>query len=167
MTATAGPPPPRTGRKRRARLVLALVAGVMALLCLGGVGVFVSLYDNATKIKRSAPDAVTDNFLRAYLDDRDDKEASLYECKSGADFSGLSALRTEMVNREDKFHDKVSATWGALTVNNVDQKHTNVATGLIIAGVSNGNTISRRTETWTFALTDDDGWRVCSASKLS
>ena len=75
----------------------------MALLCLGGVGVFVSLYDGATEIKRSAPDAVADSFLRAYLVNRDDREVSLYACRSGGDFAAISSLRTELIKREHDF----------------------------------------------------------------
>ena len=56
-------PPGRKPRARRARLILAIVGGTMALLCLGGVGIFIAVYDKATEIKRTAPDAVVDNFL--------------------------------------------------------------------------------------------------------
>jgi hypothetical protein len=52
VEAMVTPKPPRKrGRlqSRRARLALALGAGMMALLCLGGVGVFIALYDEATE----------------------------------------------------------------------------------------------------------------------
>lgn len=139
----------------------------MALLCLGGAGVFVSLYDNATKINRSAPDAAVDDFLRAYLVDRDDKEASLFECKSGGTFTEIASLRTEMVTREKNFDVKVSVSWGPLPVTAVDQTHKSVAASLTISGASNGDTISRRTDQWTFGVVDEDGWRVCTAAKAS
>jgi hypothetical protein len=139
----------------------------MALLCLGGAGVFVTLYDNATKIKRSAPDAVVDSFLRSYLVDRDDKEASLYECKSGGSFAEIAGLRTEMVSRETNFDVKVSASWGPLPVSGVDQSHKAVSASLTISGTSNGNTVSRHTEQWTLTVVDEDGWRVCGATKVT
>jgi hypothetical protein len=148
-------------------LVLAMVFGVVALLCLGGVGVAVSLYDEATEIKRTAPDAVVDSFLRAYLVDRDDKEAALYTCKSGGDLAALSTLRLEMINREKNFDVKVSASWRSLTVVDVDKAHKSVSTDLIISGASDGNTVSRRSEPWSFNVVDDDGWRVCSAAKTA
>lgn len=161
-------PPAGTAPKRhRARLWVALIGGVLALLCLGGAGVIALLYNNATKIERSAPDAVVDNFLRAYLVDRDDKEASLYECKSGQSFAALESLRTEMVTREKNYEVKVSASWGALTVTDVDHAHKQVAASLTIAGSSNGDTVSRRTERWTVGVVDDGGWRACSAVKTS
>src|SRR5690349_16121927 len=48
-------------RSRRSRLFLALGAGIMALLCLGGVGVIVAIYDSATEVKRSDPSVVMFN----------------------------------------------------------------------------------------------------------
>ena len=158
---------PQKPRNRRTRLILVMIAGIVGLLCLGGVGVAISLYDDATKIERTAPDAVVDNFLRAYLVNRDDQEVSLYACKSGAAFDDLSALRIEMIDREKKFSVKVSASWSSLTVSDVDQDRKNVETDLVIAGSSNGNTVSRHTESWSFGVVDDGGWRVCSATKKS
>jgi hypothetical protein len=168
MLAPAPPVGAGGGRKmrnRRGRLILALVAGVVGLLCLGGVGVFVSLYDEATEIKRTAPDAVTDNFLRAYLVNRDNKESSLFTCRSGADLTALSALREEMISREKNFQVKVSASWSTLTVNDDGTGRKIVSTNLIISGSSGGNTLSRRNESWSFIVLDEDGWRLCGAVK--
>jgi hypothetical protein len=141
--------------------------GIVALLCLGGVGVFVSLYDSATAVKRSAPDAVADSFLRAYLVNRDDKEVALYSCKSGGDFAAIAALRTELVNREHNFGVKVVVSWGGLAVSGSGEDRRTVGTDLIISGTRNGETQSRRTEPWQLGLVQDDGWRVCSARKAS
>ena len=55
-----------------------MVAGIVALLCLGGIGVFISYYDEATKIERTSPNAVVIQFLQAYLVNRDDQEAALH-----------------------------------------------------------------------------------------
>ncbi|WP_239117442.1 hypothetical protein [Paractinoplanes ferrugineus] len=123
-----------------------------------------SLYDEATEIKRSEPDAVADSFLRSYLVNRDDEESSLYTCKSRPDLEALSTLRKEMISREKDYGVKVSASWSTLTVTD-DGNWKNVRTDLIIAGSLDGNTISRRTESWSFGLVDDDGWRVCRAMK--
>lgn len=154
-------------RNRRVRLIVAVVIGVVLLLCLGGVGVIVSLYDNATSIKRTAPDAVVDSFLRAYLVDRSDQEASLYTCKSGGDLSNISGLRTELINREKEFDVKVVVTWGSLIVSGSGDARRSANADLTIAGTKNGVPQSRRTESWNFGLVQDDGWRVCSARKVS
>ena len=141
-------------------------AGILALLCLGGVGVFISFYDEATKIERSAPDAVVDQFLRAYLVNRDDKEASLFTCKDGLNLSAISALRTELIEREKKFGVTVTVDWSTLTVSGTEEGRKAVSTDLVIAGSSGGTALSSRTETWSFALVDDDGWRVCGTTEV-
>lgn len=139
----------------------------MALLCLGGIGVFISFYDEATKIERAEPDVVVDQFLRAYLVNRDDKEASLFTCKEGLDLTAISALRTQLVEREKEFDVTVSVSWSTLTISGAEEGRRSVATDLLIAGSSDGQGLSRRSEPWSFALADNDGWRVCSAAKVS
>ncbi|BFU41935.1 hypothetical protein [Krasilnikovia sp. MM14-A1004] len=158
----AGGAPPRP-RNRRLRLWLAMGAGIMTLLCLGGVGVFVSLYDSATEIKRSAPDAVVDNFLRAYLVKRDDKEAALYMCKTGGDFSKLEAFRADLQDREKKFSIGIRVSWRSLTVAN-EGGQTTVSTE-IVRTITDGS--ERTSDRWRFVMVDQDGWRVCGGGQVS
>jgi hypothetical protein len=156
--------PPRKGRlrDRRVRLWLAMGLGIVVLLCLGGVGVFVSLYDNATAIKRTAPDAVADSFLRAYLVDRDDQEASLYMCKAGGDFAQLTAYRADIVGRERQYSITIQVTWEGLKVATSGDKGT-VDVNLT-RSIVNSEQIS---DLWRLAVVDQDGWRVCGATKVS
>jgi hypothetical protein len=70
-----------------------------------------------------------------------------------------------MINREKGFDVKVVVTWGGLTVTGEGAERRAVSTDLTIAGTSNGQTQSRRVESWTFGVIEDDGWRVCSADK--
>lgn len=142
-------------------------AGILALLCLGGVGVFISFYDEATKIERSKPDALVDQFLRAYLVNRDDQEAELFTCKDGLDLSAISTLRTELIAREKEFNVTVSVSWSSLTVSGTEEGRRTVTTDLIIAGSRDGTSLSRSSEAWSFALIDADGWRVCSTAKTA
>lgn len=152
------PPPPAKPRNQRLRLFLALGAGILGLLCLGGVAVVVSLYDEATEIKRTAPDAVVDSFLGAYLVNRDDNEAELYQCESGGDFAALSAYREEMTRLEKDFTVGIRASWSSLTVN------TNGSRGTVTAEVVRTSTDQGRdSSNWQFGVIDQDGWRVCSA----
>ncbi|MBU2663285.1 hypothetical protein KOI35_07155 [Actinoplanes bogorensis] len=144
------------------RLWLALGAGVVALLCLGGVGVAVLLYDDETKIERTAPDAVVDNFLGAYLVSRNDQEAELYQCKSGGDLAELGAFRADIVQREQQFSAGINVSWGSFSVT-TNGKQAEVVTDLTKA-TSNGN--ESVTKPWRFALTDQDGWRVCGAAEM-
>jgi hypothetical protein len=154
-------------RNRKMRLWLAIGAGVVALLCLGGVGVAVSLYDNATKIDRASPDQVTSSFLRAYLVNRNDKDASLFICKSGAQLNSIAALRADMISRERRFGTVVGTSWESLTVADSSNGTKSVIVDLAISGSLQGRQVSSHSERWSFRLVDSDGWRVCSAAKLS
>ncbi|WP_433371628.1 hypothetical protein ACQPZX_47855 [Actinoplanes sp. CA-142083] len=148
------------------RLILAMVGGVMALLCLGVAGVVVSLYDEATKIDRSEPDVVTDSFLIAYLVNRDDKTAQLFTCKN-TDLTEISALREQLVAREKQFNVKVSVSWGALTRQAVGSGQEDVTTQLTISGSANGQISSSRNEDWRFhVIEESDSWRLCTGTKV-
>ncbi|MBG0560963.1 hypothetical protein I4J89_05745 [Actinoplanes sp. NEAU-A11] len=157
-------PPRKRGRlqSRRARLALALGAGMMALLCLGGVGVFIALYDEATEIKRTEPDAVVDSFLGAFLVTRDDNEAKLYQCDSGGDFTQLVQYRDDTVSREKEFSVGISITWSSLAVETTGANG-NVGVDLIRTIAGQGG---RDSSSWQIALVDQDGWRVCGATKV-
>jgi hypothetical protein len=151
---------------RRARLVLAVAAGVVALLCLGGAGIFLVLYDDATEIDRQNPDQVVSSYLRASLIQRDDAQAKLYVCADGGGLEPVEALRSEMQRREAEFNVQVSVSWGPLTKVPVGGDVL-VQTQLTIAGSSRGQSRSQRHEQWEFRTADQDGWRVCSARKVS
>lgn len=161
--APAAPAPGQAKpRNSRLRLFLAMGAGLMALLCLGGVGVAISLYDDATKIERSAPDGVLDGFLGAYLVNRDDEQASLYMCESGGDFSKIAAYRADIVGREKRYSIGIQAAWKGMDVT-VDGKSATVETDLIKTIADGSEDTSDR---WQFYLSDDDGWRVCGAKQV-
>jgi hypothetical protein len=164
---TAEPATERAAAKRRStrrlRLWIAMIAGVLALLCLGGAGVAVLLYDKKTKIDRTAPDAVVDNFLRAYLVNRDDSEVKLYTCKSGGDLTQLKTYETDIQSREARFSMSVQVSWEGLKVATNGKKGT-VDVDLTRA-IQDGS--EQVTDAWEFAIIDQDGWRVCGASRVS
>jgi hypothetical protein len=138
-------------------------AGILALLCLGGVGVFISFYDEATKIERSAPDAVVDQFLRAYLVNRDDEEAELFTCKDGLDLTRIEAFRTDLKSRETRFSISIQVVWEGLTVSTTGPRGT-VAVDLTRTISDNSEQI---TKPWQFTVVDEDGWRVCGATEVT
>jgi hypothetical protein len=144
------------------RLGLALGVGITTLFCLGGLGVVVSFYDETTKINRSAPDAVVDNFLRAYLVNRDDQRASLYECKTGGDYTEINEYRNDIVAREAKFSTGIRVTWSTFTVE-TDGAGRSVKTDLIRTTADQSG---RDSAAWNFVMKDQDGWRVCGATEL-
>ncbi|MDR6324803.1 hypothetical protein [Actinoplanes couchii] len=152
----------RTGalQNRRVRLALALGSGILALLCLGGIGLFVTLYDKATEIKRTAPDAVVDSFIRAYLVDRDENQVALYACKSGADFAEIAAFRADLIAREAKYSVTINVTSGKLVVATAGDQGT-----VQVELTRSIDDSEHLTDSWTFRVVDQDGWRVCSATK--
>jgi hypothetical protein len=157
-------PTPEKKRTRRLRLWLAIGGGIMALLCLGGVGIAISLYDGATRIKRSAPTAVVDNFLGAYFVDNNDEDASLYLCKSGVDIAALESFRASLREREAKTGNTVTVGWKNLEVVENDVRTRTVSAVLTIDGVIDNQPVSGSEHPWKFTLIDDDGWRICSAT---
>ncbi|MFF0368037.1 hypothetical protein [Micromonospora sp. NPDC005087] len=159
--ATPAPQQPR----RRVRTVLTVVAGVLAVLMLSGIIAGVVLYNRAAAPDRSAPDVVVDNYLRAFLVDRNDTRADLFTCKGGADLQAVRDLRLEVEQRESKFHVTVRVSWGPLT-RTPSRDGESVGTTLIIAGSADGVPRSSRREDWLFnVVEDDDGWRVCGGTR--
>ncbi|MEU4562481.1 hypothetical protein AB0F72_29215 [Actinoplanes sp. NPDC023936] len=148
-------------RSRRVRLLLALTAGVMGLLCLGGAGIFFVLYDDATEIERTAPDAVVDSFLGAYLVNRDDEEAALYRCGSG-NFDMLQSFREDTQNREIEHSVGISTTWSSLDVKIVGDK------GTVEADLTRtiAKQAGRDSSSWRFDVVEQNGWRVCGATRI-
>lgn len=162
--APAAPAPERP--RRRVRTVLTVVAGVVALLCLGGAVTGYVLYDRATAPDRSAPDVVVDNYLRAFLVDRNDVRADQFVCESSADLNAVQSLRSEIEQREAKFGVSVRVSWGPLSRTGHDGGE-KVTTTLTISGSSDGVQRSSRREDWSFDLEEHEGgWRVCGGSKL-
>ncbi len=149
------------GKKRRTRLILAMVGGILAILCLGGVGVFISFYDEATKIERTNPDAVVDNFLRAYLVNRNDQEASLYTCRSGLDLSKVAAFRNDIQARESQYSISIQVVWEGLTV------ATQGSAGTVDVDLTRtlADDSEQVTRPWRFNVVDEDGWRVCGGAE--
>ncbi|GLZ62044.1 hypothetical protein [Micromonospora sp. NBRC 107095] len=159
--AAPAPQPPR----RRMRTVLTVAAGVLALLCLGGIATAYVWYDRASAPDRSAPDVVVDNYLRAFLVDRNDTRADLFTCESGAALQPVRDLRAEAEQREAKFGVTVRVSWGALTRTQSGAGEV-VATTLTISGVAEGVVRSSRREDWTFTVVEaDGGWQVCGGAR--
>jgi hypothetical protein len=144
-------------------LALALTAGVMGLLCLGGAGIVFLLYDDATEIERTSPERVVNDFLGAFLVNRDDEEAALYQCKSGGKNAPLAQFRADTESREKEFSVSISMTWSILEVATVGGESTVKADLTRTISTQGGRDGSR----WHFAAVDEDGWRVCGATKIS
>ncbi|RQX02066.1 hypothetical protein [Micromonospora globispora] len=163
------PPGPASAPERprgRLRTVLAVVAGILALLCAGGAVVGYLLYDRATAPDRSAPDVVVDNYLRAFLVDRNDTKADEFACQDGDDLGAVRSLRNEVEQREANFNVVVRVSWGALA-RAKNERGELVTTTLTISSSADGHTRSSRREEWQFDVVDQDGWRVCGGRKIN
>ncbi|WP_444952122.1 hypothetical protein [Micromonospora ureilytica] len=158
--APPAPQPPR----RRMRTALTVVAGVLALLCLGGIATAYVWYDRASKPDRSAPDVVVDNYLRAFLVDRNDTRADLFTCESGPQLEALVALRTDLLTREQQLGVTILVSWGSLD----DDSHGDTAS--VVTDIRRSATVDgvsqSLTDRWRFDVVRQDGWRVCGSLKL-
>jgi hypothetical protein len=147
--------------------VLTVVASVLAALCLGGVAAGFVLYNRAAAPDRSAPDVVVDNYLRAFLVDRNDTRAGLYTCEGNTELSAVSDLRREIQQREINFGVVVRVSWGPLTRTETGEAET-VATTLSISSSADGQPRSSRREDWVFDVVEgEEGWRVCAGRKAA
>jgi hypothetical protein len=162
---TSGPVPagaPATTR-RRLRPVFAVLAGVLALLCIGGLGAAYLVFDGAGGPDRSAPDVVVDNYLRAYLVDRDDARAEQYVCREGPDLAEVRALRDDIQAREQRYAVRVVVTWSSLRVEPAGNGR--AVTTEVRRTISDGT--ERAQDRWRFEVVERDGWRVCAAHRVS
>lgn len=151
-------------RRRNLRPILAVLGGMLALLLMGGIGIAYVVYDRATALDRSAPDVVVDNFLRAYLVERDESKALLFACSDTSQLREVFAFREDLESRERRFDASFTVTWGGLTP--VEQAGSvDVLVDLRLFTVVNGFEQSD-VQSWRFETRDQEGWRVCGASRV-
>ncbi|MEV1286025.1 hypothetical protein [Micromonospora sp. NPDC049679] len=148
---------------RRLRVTLAIVGGMVLLLCMGSVGMAYALYDNATAPDRSAPDVAVDNYLRALLIERDDTAAALYSCRGADRLDAIKEFREDLQSREKRFGSEFSVQWGALAVN-AERDLATVRAELKISTVVD-DFPQTDLQAWTFETRQEDGWRVCGAER--
>ncbi|WP_155369441.1 hypothetical protein [Catellatospora vulcania] len=152
----------RSAKWRKIFLVLAIVVAVAGT---GGVIAAVVSYNEATKIDRSNPKVVLDEYLRAALIEKDKVGVDLHTCDDPVGLAPIGSLREEFDRRERDFGVVVLVTWGAMT-GETSGKDSAVTTTLTISGRKDGAVISKRSETWRFTLVESDGWRVCAARQM-
>jgi hypothetical protein len=152
-------------RRRSWRLIVAVSAGVVALLCVGGIGVGYVLYDRATGPDRGTPSVAVDNYLGALLVDRDDARARLFACEHGRALGPIEDLRTQTEAREHELGTSLSVTWGTLRVEDQSGDQANVFADIRRSGTVDG-VLQSVSDTWRLAVVKEDGWRVCRAERL-
>ncbi|MFC6015473.1 hypothetical protein ACFP2T_04575 [Plantactinospora solaniradicis] len=158
--------PPPAPRRRRLPVVLAVVGGALALLCLAGAAIAYVAYDRFTAPDRSSPDVVVDNYLRAFLVDRNDVLAEQFECAdSSAGLAELAGLRTDLSAREKQFQVTFVVKWGPLGVR-AQESRAEVFVELVIS-YRVDNLSQSEHQRWRFVTERDDDWRVCEAAPAS
>lgn len=160
---TAVPPAgPAVPRNRQWRLVLALVGGVLALLCLGGGVVAFTLYDNATKLDRSSPVYVASEYTSELFVHRDRPLAGLWACDD-ADLAAAERILDDIIATERRLNTSIRANTEAFKVRKLSDTRTEIRMEVRRTGTVDGVRQST-TEPLTVIVEDRDGWRVCAAS---
>lgn len=165
--APSSPPaqPALAAPRRRMRTVLTVAAVMLTVLCLSGGVTGYILYNRAVAPDRSSPDVVVDNYLRAFLVDRNDARANLYACNESSSGAGeLHALRSDIEAREKRFDTRFVIKWGGLEVTK-EGKVAEVAVELVLSASVDGILQSDR-QWWRLSVQIQDNWRVCDARQV-
>jgi hypothetical protein len=153
--------PVRVRSIRPLRLILTVAAGVVVLLCLGGVGVAVTLYDEATTLEHPDPDIVVSNYLRATFS-QDTVNAESLECGEDSGLEPLRAFQADVVAREERFGVDIQVVWGSLTVTpEGDRRIVRTEITRFIANAESS------VQPWQFTVVDEGGWKVCAAQRTT
>jgi hypothetical protein len=159
------PPPKVLARARSAsrwRMRLGIIGGIVALLCVGGVGIAYHEYDKATKPNRSAPDVVVDNYLQAILVDRDAHEAAQYTCLDQSRLASLISFRDSFIASESALGGQTTFSWTHLVVQRFGGSAT--VDAQLIVDTSGGSSLPGESfHEWRFTTADSSGWHVCAA----
>lgn len=158
------PAPTKRRRLPWRRLLVALVAAT-ALFCLAGAAIAYTLYDRFTAPDRSAPDVTVDGYLRAFLVDENDVLADQFTCDgAAAGLAPLRELRADLAAREQRFQVTFVVKWGPLDVQARDGVAEVTVELLISYQVDNLSYVDH--QPWRFVTRDEDGWRVCEATRV-
>ncbi|MGC4895072.1 hypothetical protein [Micromonospora sp. DT31] len=161
--APPAPAPAPVRPRRPLRTVLAVVAGVVALLCVGGGVTGFLLYDRATAPDRSSPEVAVASYIQYFFVQRNDAKAAEFVCKGMAKLEQVQSLRDDLVAREQRFQTTISTSWENLTVEQEDDK-AQVRVDLVISASVDGIRQGDR-QGWVFETTRESGWGVCAARR--
>ncbi|MGC4804127.1 hypothetical protein [Micromonospora sp. DT233] len=142
------------------RTVLVVVAGVLGLLMVGGGITAVVMYQRAAAPDRSAPDVVVVNYLQSLLVARDQNRANLFTC--GGRVVEIESFRDQISAKEDELDVSIS-----INIENIVVVEANSSSATVEAVIRRtaqvDGTQQSLTDGWRFKLSDQDGWRVCTA----
>jgi hypothetical protein len=158
-----GPPVVRA-RRTRWRTALVVVLAVAPLLFVAGIPFAFHSYDVATRPDRTAPDVTVQNYLQAFLADRDDVAASQFACADQSGLTAFKAFRADLIERERRLHVNYGFDWTPFVVTSEGSDAASVSTDLSIEQRV-GTNVFTQGQTWDFRVDRGSGWRVCGAAR--
>lgn len=162
-TSVAGQPPVvRKSRWRRMRQILVVGLCALALLCAGAAAAGALYYDRATKPDLSTPDHVTRKYLEAYLEDRDEATAKIYQCGDGSGLAAIHALRDDYDSRGKRYGVTFAYSIEGLQEVNRTANDATLSFLVVVSTTEQGRPL-REVEHWQATAHNDNGWRVCTA----
>lgn len=151
----------RRGRRRRWWAIVGVAA---LMLCLAGSAVGYILYDRATRIDRSTPSIVVEQYIYTIFEDRNLDGADVFECRNSSSRASMQALLTDIEERETKYNIVIKVSTANYSSSVVGDS-AEVSVSLRVDVPEEDGRPSRSTQRWRFELRDEDGWRVCGAAK--
>lgn len=159
-------PPTRISQPSKWPVRLAVIFGVIAFICVGLGAIAFRYYDNATQPDRRTPDVAVDNYLQAFLVDRDDHDAAQYSCVGISSQPPLAAFRDAVDAKERQLNAPIGMTW---VETKVDKLTSNSATvdATLTQETNAGGIAQKLSSSWVFDVRNSDGWRVCGATRIN
>ncbi|WP_405115738.1 hypothetical protein OG559_13735 [Micromonospora sp. NBC_01405] len=118
------------------------------------------LYERATTPDRSAPDVVVVSYLQALLVKRDQNRASFFTC--GDRMPAIEAFQDHILVKEKELGVSISVNIENLVV--VENGSSNSIVDAVIRRSAQVDGVQQSlTDNWRFGLSEQEGWRVCTA----
>lgn len=151
-------------RRSRRRRSLAWFGVVLLVMCVVGSVVGYIWYDRATRIDRSNPVVVVFQYVDSIFTSRDIERAKSFECDGANPREPLLEVLQQIEEREQQFNIIFIVKVTDYETDELGATAKVKATIDFFAPVDNGG-LSQVRQTWVFEMKDEDGWRVCRASK--
>ncbi|WP_344405707.1 hypothetical protein [Dactylosporangium fulvum] len=142
-----------------------MLVSVTALVCLAGSLTAYFWYDKATTPERGTPAVALEQYISTKFSSRDEARARLFVC-SDPTLDAVEDLLRQIKEREAQTKAGFTVTLSDLSVVQ-DNSSATIETNLNIAAGEVGGASSLAIQRWEFKLVESDGWRVCTAKKLS
>lgn len=147
--------------RSRVKRVVLTVLGIVVLGGVVGTGLALRSYDQKTKIDRTIAKVVVRQYIDAALVSRDNDRAALFSCKN-PQLGEVQSLESDLIASEQA---------NGYATQLVISRSTEVDGGKYVdvelqVNQGQGTTVRTRIMQWRFTLVDQDGWRVCGASRL-